>query len=152
MYSKHMDGRELNKLAVTATLHCLTGCAIGEILGNVIGSGFNWSAMATEALAIPLAFIFGYTLTMRPLLRQGINLKQATKLALASDTLSITTMVIVDTLIMISVPGALNAGPSTALFWGSLVLALAVSFVCATPVNRYLIARGKGHAVIHGHR
>ncbi len=151
MYSGHMAGKELNTLAITATLHCLTGCAIGEILGNVIGSGLNWGAMATEALAIPLAFTFGYSLTMRPLLRQGINLKRATKLALASDTLSITTMVIVDTLIMISIPGALNAGPATALFWGSLALALAVSFVFALPVNRYLIARGKGHAVIHEH-
>ncbi len=146
-----MTGKALNVLAFTATVHCLTGCAIGEILGNVIGSGLNWSAIATEALAIPLAFIFGYSLTMRPLLRQEISLKRATKLALASDTLSITTMVIVDTLIMIAIPGAVNAGPATALFWGSLALALAVSFVFALPVNRYLISRGKGHAVIHEH-
>lgn len=146
-----MESKALNQLAVTATLHCLAGCAIGEILGNAIGSGLNWSAMATEALAIPLAFLFGYSLTMRPLLRQGIGLRRATKLALASDTLSITTMVIVDTLIMVSIPGALKAGPATALFWGSLALALAVSFMFAVPVNRYLIARGKGHAVIHDH-
>lgn len=151
MYSEHMERKALNRLAVMATLHCLTGCAIGEILGNVIGSGLNWSAMATESLAVPLAFAFGYGLTMRPLLKNGITLRRATRLALASDTLSITTMVIVDTLIMVSIPGALNAGPATALFWGSLALALSVSFVFALPVNRYLIARGKGHAVIHEH-
>lgn len=140
---------ELTKMAVLATVHCLTGCAIGEILGNVIGSGLNWSNMATEALAIPLAFAFGYALALRTLLGQGTRLKTAARLALASDTLSITTMEIVDTFIILLIPGALTAGPSTLLFWASLALALAAAFVAAVPVNRYLIARGKGHAVIH---
>jgi hypothetical protein len=144
-----MDGKTLNKLAIMATLHCLAGCAVGETLGNVIGAGFNWSVMATEVLAIPLAFIFGYAFTMRPLLRQGIRPRKATRLALASDTLSITTMEIVDTLIIILIPGAVAAGPASGLFWGSLALALTIAFLCAVPVNRYLIARGKGHAVIH---
>jgi hypothetical protein len=146
-----MEQEGINKLAVMATLHCLAGCAIGEVLGNVIGSGLGWSTLATEALAIPLAFFFGYGLTMQPLLRNGIGLRTATKLALASDTLSITTMVIVDTIIMFIIPGAVNAGPATGLFWGSLALALAASFVFAAPVNRYLIARGKGHAATHGY-
>lgn len=146
-----MEHKDLNRLAVTATLHCLSGCAIGEILGSVIGSGLNWSAMATTFLTVPMAFAFGYGLTMRPLLGHGIGLRQATRLALTSDTMSITTMEIVDTLIIVTVPGALAAGPATGLFWGSLALALAVAFICAVPVNRYLIARGKGHAVIHEH-
>lgn len=136
-------------MAVQATLHCLTGCAIGEILGNVIGSGLGWSTVATEALAIPLAFAFGYGLTMRSLLKNRVRPRRAAKLALASDTLSITTMEIADTLIIALIPGAITAGPATGLFWGSLTVALAVAFVCAVPVNRYLIGRGKGHAVIH---
>jgi hypothetical protein len=143
------ESKELTKLAVKATLHCLTGCAIGEILGSVIGSGLNWSNLATEMLTIPLAFTFGYAFTMRPLLKDGIKTKTAVKLALASDTLSITTMELIDTLIILLIPGALAAGPTTKLFWLSLALALAGAFVCAVPVNRYLIARGKGHAVIH---
>lgn len=146
-----MDAKALNKLAVVATLHCLTGCAIGEILGNVIGSGLNWSNIATELLTIPLAFGFGYGLTMRPLVSSGMQIGQATRLALASDTFSIMTMVIVDAIIMLIIPGALAAGPATALFWASLAVAIIVSFIFAVPVNRYLIARGKGHAVIHAH-
>jgi hypothetical protein len=144
-----MDTKELNGLAVWATLHCLTGCAIGEVLGSVIGSGLNWSNLATESLTIPLAFAFGYAFTMRPLLRNGIKPKRAARLALVSDTLSITTMEIIDTIIILLIPGALTAGPVTALFWGSLALALTGAFICAVPVNRYLIARGKGHAVMH---
>lgn len=144
-----MDTTSLTRMAVTATLHCLTGCAIGEVLGNVIGAGLNWSIMATEALAIVLAFAFGYALTMRTLLRQRIRPGKAARLAAASDTLSITTMEIVDTLIVVLIPGAVHAGPTTALFWGSLALALFVAFFCAVPVNRYLIARGRGHAVLH---
>jgi hypothetical protein len=146
-----MESKELTKLAVRATLHCLTGCAIGEIIGSVIGSGLNWSNLATECLTIPLAFTFGYAFTMRPLLSHGINTKTAARLALASDTLSITTMEIIDTLIILLIPGALAAGPATSLFWISLALALGGAFVCAVPVNRYLLARGKGHAVIHQH-
>ncbi len=139
------------KVAVQATLHCLTGCATGEILGSVIGSGLNWSNMATALLAIVLAFLFGYGFTMRPLIAHGIGLKRATRLALASDTFSIVTMELVDTIIILTIPGALAAGPSTLLFWASLTVALAIAFVCAVPVNRYLIGRGKGHAVLHEH-
>lgn len=144
-----MQGSALTKMAIVATLHCLSGCAIGEILGTVIGSGLNWSNLATECLTIPLAFLFGYSLTMRPLLRHGLSLKPAGRIALASDTLSIVTMEIVDTVIILSIPGALAAGPGTVLFWWSLALALVVAFIFAVPVNRYLIARGKGHAVVH---
>jgi len=139
----------LNKLSVTATLHCLSGCATGEVIGSVIGSGLGWSNMATEFLTVPLAFLFGYAFTMRPLIGHGLALKQATRLALASDTLSILTMEIVDTIIILSIPGALAAGPAKWLFWWSLGLALLAAFVVATPVNRYLIARGKGHAAVH---
>lgn len=146
-----MDSKSLNRLAITATLHCLTGCAAGEILGNVIGSGLNWSSIATEMLAILLAFGFGYGFTMKPLISSGMSISRATKLALASDSLSITTMVIIDTIIMMTIPGALAAGPTTVLFWSSLIFALIVSFVVTVPVNRYLIARGKGHALIHEH-
>jgi hypothetical protein len=136
-------------VAVSATLHCLTGCAIGEITGNVIGSGLNWNPWPTELLAIGLAFFFGYSLTMRPLLAHGFGFQRSVRLALASDTFSIATMEIVDTIIMLSVPGALTAGPATGLFWASLLASLVVAFVAAVPVNRYLITRGKGHAVIH---
>ena len=136
-------------MAIMATLHCLSGCAIGEILGTVIGSGLNWSNLGIECLTIPLAFLFGYSFTMRPLLRSGLKLKTAGRIALASDTLSIGTMEVVDTIIILLVPGALAAGPGTFLFWWSLALALFVAFVFAVPVNRYLIARGKGHAVVH---
>jgi hypothetical protein len=146
-----MQGTALTKLAISATLHCLTGCAVGEIIGSVIGSGLNWSNLATESLAIPLAFLFGYSFTMRPLLINGFGLKRATKLALASDTFSIVSMEIADTLVILLIPGALAAGPGTLLFWASLFLALLAAFIVATPVNRYLIARGKGHAVLHDH-
>ena len=146
-----MHGGSLNSLAVSATLHCLSGCAIGEVLGSVIGSGLNWSNLATTCLTVPIAFLFGYSLTMRPLLRNGLGLKKATRLALASDTLSITTMEIVDTTVLLLIPGALMAGPSTLLFWVSLAGSLCAAFVFAVPVNRYLLARGKGHAVIHEH-
>jgi hypothetical protein len=144
-----MKGSALTKLAVQATLHCLSGCAIGEIIGTVIGSGLNWSNVATEVLTIPLAFLFGYSLTMRPLLRHGLGFRPAVRVALAADSLSIVTMEIVDTLIILLVPGALAAGPATVLFWWSLAVALAVAFVCAVPVNRYLISKGKGHAAVH---
>jgi uncharacterized protein DUF4396 len=146
-----MHHTELNKMAVSATLHCLTGCAIGEVLGTVIGSALGWHNAATMVLAISLAFLFGYSFTVRPLLRGGLGWKRSTRLALASDTLSITTMEIVDTLILLLIPGALMAGPLTVLCWVSLAVALGVAFVCAVPVNRYLIARGKGHALVHDH-
>src|SRR3712207_5637004 len=139
----------LNRTAFSATLHCLTGCAIGEVLGMVIGTALGWGDFATIALAVVLAFFFGYLLTMVPLLRSGLALASALPLAFASDTLSIAIMEIVDNAIMLVIPGAMEAGLGSFLFWGSLAFALAVAFVAAFPVNRYLIARGKGHAVVH---
>ncbi len=141
----------LNRTAFSATAHCLTGCAIGEILGVVIGTALGWGNLPTIALAIVLAFVFGYLLTMVPLLRSGMALAAALPLAFASDTLSITVMEIVDNLILLVIPGAMDAGLASILFWASLAFALAVAFVAAFPVNRYLIARGKGHAVVHQH-
>ena len=145
------NSSSLNRVAFSATVHCLTGCAIGEVLGLVIGTALGWSNFATIVLAVVLAFFFGYSLTMVPLLRSGIALSAALPLALAADTLSITVMEIVDNLVMVVVPGAMEAGPLSLLFWGALAFALAVAFVAAFPVNRYLIARGKGHAVVHEH-
>jgi hypothetical protein len=142
-------GSPLNRLAFSATAHCLTGCAIGEVLGMVIGTALGWGDLATIALAVVLAFFFGYSLTMLPLLRSGLALATVLPLAFASDTLSITIMEIVDNLIMLVIPGAMEAGLGSLLFWGSLAFALAVAFVAAFPVNRYLIARGRGHAVVH---
>jgi hypothetical protein len=139
----------LNSLAFSATAHCLTGCAIGEVLGLVIGTILGWGIFATIVLAIILAFFFGYLLTMLPLLRSGLALGTVLPLAFASDTLSITVMEIVDNLIILVIPGAMEAGLGSLLFWGSLAFALAVAFVAAFPVNRWLIARGKGHAVVH---
>ena len=141
----------LNRTAFSATLHCLTGCAIGEVLGIVIGTALGWSNVATIGLAIVLAFFFGYGLTMLPLVRSGMAFGAVLPLAFASDTLSITVMEIVDNLIIIVIPGAMDAGLGSLLFWGSLAFALAVAFVAAFPVNRYLISRGKGHAVVHKH-
>jgi hypothetical protein len=141
----------LDRTAFSATLHCLTGCAIGEVLGIVIGTALGWSNVATIVLAIVLAFFFGYGLTMLPLLRSGMALGAVLPLAFASDTLSITVMEIVDNLIIVAIPGAMDAGLGSLLFWGSLAFALAVAFVAAFPVNRYLISRGKGHAVVHKH-
>jgi hypothetical protein len=141
----------LNRTAFSATLHCLTGCAIGEVLGVVIGTALGWSTVATIALAIVLAFCFGYGLTILPLLRSGMGLGGVLPLAFASDTLSITVMEIVDNLIIVVIPGAMDAGLGSLLFWGSLAFALAIAFVAAFPVNRYLISRGKGHAVVHKH-
>ena len=144
-------GASLNRVALSATLHCLTGCAIGEVLGIVIGTALGWGNVATIALAVALAFLYGYSLTMLPLLRGGIALGAAIPLALASDTLSITVMEVVDNLIIVLIPGAMDAGLASPLFWGTLAFALAVAFVAAYPVNRYLLARGKGHAVVHEH-
>lgn len=147
----HHDQRTLNRTAFSATAHCLTGCAIGEVLGLVIGTALGWGVVATIALAVGLAFFFGYSLTMIPLLRSGMALTAVLPLALAADTLSITVMEIVDNGIMLAVPGAMDAHLDSPLFWGSLAFALAVAFAAAFPVNRYLIARGKGHAVVHEH-
>jgi hypothetical protein len=143
------QGSTLNRLAFSATAHCLTGCAIGEVLGLVIGTALGWGTVATIALAVVLAFFFGYLLTMLPLLRSGLALATVLPLAFASDTLSITIMEIVDNLIIVLIPGAMDAGLTSALFWGSLAFSLVVAFVAAFPVNRWLIARGKGHAVVH---
>ncbi len=139
----------LNRLAFSATVHCLTGCAIGEVLGMVIGSALGWGNGPTIVLAVALAFLFGYGLTMLPLLRSGIALSTAIGLAFASDTASITIMEIVDNLMMVSIPGAMDAGPTSLLFWASLAISLAIAGAFAFPVNRWLIARGRGHAVVH---
>ena len=142
---------ELTRTAVSATLHCLTGCAIGEVLGMVIGTALGWSEIETIVLAVALAFLFGYGLTMRPLLRSGLALGAALPLALASDTLSIATMEVVDNGVMLLVPGAMEAGLDSVVFWAALAFALLVAFLCAVPVNRWLLARGKGHAVVHAY-
>jgi hypothetical protein len=139
----------LNRLAFSATAHCLTGCALGEVLGLVIGTILGWGTLATIALAVVLAFFFGYSLTMLPLLRSGLALATVLPIAFAADTLSITIMEIVDNLIILIIPGAMEAGLTSLLFWGSLAFALAVAFVAAFPVNRWLIVRGRGHAVVH---
>ncbi len=139
----------LNRLAFSATAHCLTGCAIGEVLGMVIGTALGWGNLTTIVLAVVLAFFFGYSLTMLPLLRSGLALGTVLPLAFAADTLSIAVMEIVDNFVMLVIPGAMEAGLASLLFWGSLVFALAIAFVAAFPVNRYLIARGRGHAAIH---
>jgi hypothetical protein len=141
----------LNRLAFSATVHCLTGCAIGEVLGMVIGTALGWGDWPTILLAVVLAFCFGYSLTLVPLLRGGIALATALPLALASDTVSIAVMEVVDNAIMLLIPGAMEAGLTNLLFWGSLAAALAIAGAIAFPVNRWLIARGKGHAVVHEH-
>ncbi len=141
----------LTRLAISATLHCLTGCAIGEVLGLVLATWWGWSNGPSIALAIVLAFLFGYSLTVWPLVRSGLPLGSAVKIALAADTVSILTMEIVDNVVVLAVPGAMEAGLTSLLFWGTLVLSLAIAFVVTVPVNRALIARGKGHAVVHAH-
>ena len=141
----------LNRLAFSATVHCLTGCAIGEVLGMIIGTAFGWSNGATIAISIVLAFFFGYTFTSWPLLRSGLALGAVIPLALASDTISIAIMEIVDNTIIVLIPGAIDASLSDILFWASLAVALLVAGMAAYPANRWLLARGKGHAVVHQH-
>jgi Domain of unknown function (DUF4396) len=143
------SGRPLDLMALSATLHCLTGCAIGEVVGVMIGTALGWSNWATIALAIVLAFLFGYALTSLPLLRAGLALAVVAPIALASDTLSIATMEIVDNVILLLIPGAMDAGLDDVLFWGSLAVALVIAGAVAFPVNRWLLARGKGHAAVH---
>ena len=138
-------------VAFSATLQCLTGCAIGEVLGMVIGTAAGLGNLETIALAVALAFVFGYLLTMLPLLRAGMPRRTAIKLALAADTASISLMELVDNAIMWLIPGAMDAGLDTWLFWGSLAFALVVAGLVAWPLNYWLIARGRGHAVVHGH-
>ncbi|HEX6434815.1 MAG TPA: DUF4396 domain-containing protein, partial [Gemmatimonadales bacterium] len=139
----------LSRLALAATVHCLTGCAIGEVLGMVIGTALDWTNAATVVLSVVLAFFFGYALTMRPLLASGLATGVVLKLAFASDTASITVMELVDNAIMLAIPGAMEAGLDSPRFWGSLALSLVIAGVAAFPVNRWLIARGRGHAVVH---
>ena len=150
MHHHHAE-QSLNRLAASATTHCLTGCAIGEVLGVMIGTALGWGNLETIVLAIVLAFLFGYTFTSWPLLRAGMAVSAVAPIALASDTASITVMEIVDNAIILVIPGAMEAGLDDPLFWASLVVALAIAWVAAFPVNRYLIARGRGHAVVHAH-
>ncbi|MFJ8041724.1 DUF4396 domain-containing protein [Kitasatospora sp. NPDC096147] len=139
------------RTAAQATLHCLTGCAIGEVLGMVLGTAFGLHNGATVVLSVALAFVFGYALTMRGVLKAGLDLPSALKVALAADTVSIVVMEIVDNAVMVGVPGAMDAGLGSALFWLALAFSLVVAFVLTVPVNRWLIARGKGHAVVHAY-
>jgi Domain of unknown function (DUF4396) len=143
------SGSALSIVALSATLHCLTGCAIGEIAGMIIGTALGFSDWGTIALAVALAFLFGYSLTSLPLLRAGLALGAVIPVALASDTLSIAVMEVVDNAIMLAVPGAMEAGLTNLLFWGSLSVALVIAGAVAYPVNRWLIARGRGHAAVH---
>lgn len=143
--------RPLNRVALMATVHCLSGCAIGEIAGMVIGTALGWSNAATIALAITLAFLSGYLLIMLPIVRAGYDYKAAMSIAFAADAASITIMEIVDNLMMLIIPGAMDAALDSLLFWGSLAIALMIAGVAAFPVNRWLIARGRGHALAHAH-
>ncbi len=145
----HDHGGGANAVALSATLHCLTGCAIGEILGMVIGTALGFSDLGTIALAVTLAFLFGYALTSLPLLRAGLAFATVVPIALASDTASIAVMEIVDNGIMLVVPGAMESGVGDVLFWGALSVALVIAGLFAFPLNKWLIARGKGHAVVH---
>ena len=152
--ARHHHKREgqqasLNRAALQATVHCLTGCAIGEILGMVIATALGLSNTVSVALSVLLAFVFGYALTLRPVVAAGVSLQRALRLAVASDTVSITTMELVDNAFILLVPGAIAAGLTDSLFWWSLLVSLAIAFVLTVPVNRWLIARGRGHAVMH---
>jgi hypothetical protein len=150
-HSGHAATQSLNAVAVSATLHCLTGCAIGEVLGMIIGTALGWSDWGTIALAVALAFFFGYTLTSLPLLRAGLALSAVVPIALASDTISIAIMEVVDNAIMLLIPGAMEAGLDNVGFYAALTAALLIAGAAAYPINRWLISRGKGHAVVHQH-
>ena len=141
--------QSLTRTAASATLHCLTGCAIGEVVGMIITTAYNWAAAPSIVLSIVLAFAFGYTFSMWPLVRSGLTFKKALAIALAADTVSIAVMELADNGFVLAVPGAIYAGLNTMLFWVSLIISLGVAFAAAFPVNRYLITRGKGHAVAH---
>lgn len=136
-------------MAARATLHCLTGCAIGEVLGMIIGTALGWGNVPTMVLAIVLAFFFGYALTLRGVLAAGVDLRSAVRVALAADTLSIAVMELIDNGVIALWPGAMDAQLSDALFWAALAISLALAFVVTTPVNKWMIGRGKGHAVVH---
>lgn len=148
-HEMHTEGSALTGVAISATLHCLTGCALGEIAGMAIGTALGFSDLGTIALAVTLAFLFGYTLTSLPLLRAGLALSAVVPIALASDTLSIALMEVVDNAIMLVIPGAMEAGLGDVLFWGALSFALAIAGVVAFPLNRWLISRGRGHTAVH---
>lgn len=146
----HAASPSLNRIALQATVHCLTGCAIGEVLGLVIATALGWDDLPSILVAVLLAFVFGYGLTMRPLLAGGLSFREAVRAAILGDTVSITTMEVVDNAIVLAIPGAMAAGLLDGLFWGSLAFSLIVAFVVTLPVNRWLIARGLGHAAVHG--
>jgi len=146
---QHPAAGSLNRSAFQATVHCLTGCAIGEVLGLVLATALGWSNAPSIALAVLLAFLFGYTLSLRPIVAAGVSVRRALRFALAADTISIATMELVDNGIVLAVPNAMEAGLLDALFWWSLALGLALAFAVAFPVNRALIARGRGHARVH---
>ncbi|MFB7582394.1 DUF4396 domain-containing protein [Streptomyces hydrogenans] len=148
-HAAHGGGTASWSAAAKATLHCLTGCAIGEVLGMIIGTALGWGNAPTMVLAIALAFFFGYALTLRGVLAAGLDLRSAVRVALAADTLSILVMEIVDNGVLLLVPGAMDAHLDDALFWGALAFAFAVAFLVTTPVNKWMIGRGKGHAVVH---
>jgi len=158
VHDEHLDhraaappsGQDLTRSAISATAHCLTGCAIGEILGMVLATWWGWGNVPSIVLSIVLAFVFGYSLTISPVLRAGVGLRRALGVAVAADTVSITVMEIMDNAFIVAVPGALAAGLSDGLFWWSLLVSLAVAFVVTVPVNRILISRGRGHVVVHG--
>jgi hypothetical protein len=149
--SGHAHSVSLNRSAFSATAHCLTGCAIGEVIGMAIATALGWGNAASIALAVALAFVFGYALTLTPVLRAGVPLRRALGLAFASDTASIAVMELVDNAFILLVPGAIDAGLGDALFWWSIGVGLAIAFVFAFPLNRWLIARGRGHAVVHAY-
>jgi hypothetical protein len=151
-HDHHISETPASRLAFSATVHCFTGCAIGEVLGLVLSTAFGWNAVASVAVAVVLAFVFGYSFTLIPLLRGGMAPHRALRLALVADTVSIIVMELVDNAIMLIIPGAMVAGLTDMLFWASLVISLVVAFIAAYPVNWWLISRGRGHAVVHqGH-
>jgi len=146
-----MDTKNISSMAISATLHCLVGCALGEIAGLVIGTALGLPNYWTILLAIGLAFLFGYGLSALPLVKAGMKLSAVLPLVLAADTLSIATMELVDNLVMLTIPGAMDAGLVNPIFWMAMPVALTVAFLVAYPVNKYLLSRGKGHALMHSH-
>lgn len=150
-HHQHVHGPATWVMAAQATLHCLTGCAIGEVLGMVIGTSAGLSNGATVVLSIVLAFVFGYALTLRGVLRSGVDLRTAIRVALAADTASIAVMEVIDNAVVLAVPGAMDAGLGNWLFWVSLAASLVIAFVVTTPFNKWMIGRGKGHAVVHAY-
>ena len=151
MHHDHKDGAALTRTAISATLHCLTGCAIGEVLGMVLATAWGWGDAASIGLAVALAFVFGYALASIPLLRAGLPVRRVIALALAADTVSILTMEVIDNAIMLGIPGAMDTGLGDLGFWAALAAALFIAFWITVPVNRWLIGRGKGHAVVHAY-